>query len=180
MIDILKNISDDIGLCIAEHYADIGAMMDLKRKFKQQEIKQYADYFIRIDLADIEILGEERNDHEKRLSDLRRARQDRAGNGNGDQVSERARVYVNAEFWYPDPGQAHGGLPGRGVDNDLGVHKERQDAVSTDANGGVHQAEMFPPVVQLRGSHSPISPAISDGAPPVPAPGIEGKRDGLA
>lgn len=85
MENIIQDISDDIGLCIEEHYSDIGVMNGLKARFpNDSSIQQYADYFIRIDLAAIEELGKERNDHEKRLSDIRRRRQDNPGAGNGD------------------------------------------------------------------------------------------------
>jgi hypothetical protein len=179
MIDIIQAISDDIGLCIAEHYSDIGVMTDLKRKFKQTEIHQYADYFIRIDLAAIEELGEERNDHEKRLKELRRARQDRASDGNGDQISERAGVYVDASVWNPKPGQVHRGVQGRGVDNDFGLHEERENPLGSNPDGGIHQTELLPSMVQLRGADETIFKTISDSPPSFPAAGIEGERDGL-
>jgi hypothetical protein len=100
MEDIIQDISDDIGLCIKEHYSDIGVMAGLKAKFPNNTtIQQYADYFIRIDLASIEELGEERNDHEKRLSELRRARQDSPGDGDGDKIPTRAGVFDKPEFW---------------------------------------------------------------------------------
>jgi hypothetical protein len=166
MIETLESISIDIGSLIEEYYSDVGVMQNLRRRFKEDTIQQYADYFIRIDLASIEELGEERDGYEKRLSALRRARQDSSGDGNGDQISERTGVYVNASVWNPQPGQVHGGLSGRGTDNDFGVHEERQDTPGTDSNGLFHQAELLSPVVQLRSPDEAVSPTVPDSPSP--------------
>jgi hypothetical protein len=180
MIDTLESISIDIGFLIEEHYSDVGVMQNLKRRFKEDTIQQYADYFIRIDLASIEELGEERDGYEKRLSALRRARQDSSGDGNGDQVSERTGVYVNASVWNPQPRQVHGGLSGRGTDNDFGLHEERQDSAGADIDSLFHQAELLSPVVQLRSPDKTILETVPDSPSPFFANGTESKCDGLA
>jgi hypothetical protein len=180
MIETLQAISDDLGLCISEHYESFGLMQRLQRKFKETEILEWVDYFMVYDLKMIEILGEERDDCEKRLKELRRARQDSPGDGDGDQISERTGVYVAANVWNPKPGPIHGGIQGWGVDHDLGVHEERENTPGPDPDRELHQAEMFSPVVQLRGTYTAISPSISDSATPVSTAGIEGERDGLA
>lgn len=108
MESILQAISDEIGSCIKEHYSDIGVMSGLKAKFiKNTSIQQWADYFIRIDMATIEQLGEERNEHEKRLAELRRARQDRASDGDGNQVSARTGLFNQPQFWDYGDRQTH-------------------------------------------------------------------------
>jgi hypothetical protein len=163
--ETLESISIDIGSLIEEHYSDVGVMKNLKMRFKDDTIQQYADYFIRIDLASIEELGEERDGYEKRLNKLRRARQDRSGDGDGGEVSERTGIYVNASVWNPIPGQVHGGLSGRGTDNDFGLHEERQDAVSTDIDSLFHQTELLSPVVQLRSPDEAVLEAVPDSPP---------------
>ena len=111
MEQTLQDISDSIGECIQEYYSDIGALSGLKIRFRDNDnISQWVDYFIRIDKASIEELGAERDEHEKRLSDLRRARQDRAGDGNGNKIPERAGEYVDASVWNPQSRPPHGRL----------------------------------------------------------------------
>jgi hypothetical protein len=180
MIDTLESISIDIGSLIEEHYSDIGVMTYMKRKFQQTEIQQYADYFIRIDLASIEELGEERDGYEKRLNELRRARQDSSGDGNGGEVSERTGIYVNASVWNPKPRQVHGGLSGRGTDNDFGLHEERQDSAGADIDSLFHQAELLSPMVQLRSPDTAVLETVSDSPSSFFADGTESKCDGLA
>jgi hypothetical protein len=179
MIETLETISRDLGDCIAELYSDSGVMQQIKMKLKDQGILEWADYFIVYNLKMIEILGEERNEHEKRLKELRRARQDSAGDGDGDQVSERAGVYVAANVWNPQPGQVHGGVSGRGIDNNFGIHEEREDPTGTDIDGLFHQTELFPTVVQLRSPSETVSETVSDSATSFFTDGTESERDGL-
>jgi len=103
MKETLKAITEDISLDIAFYYEDIGTMNRIKTRFSSDWIRQMADYFIRYDMTMIEQVGGEKDEIERELAGLRRSGSDRPGDGDGNQVSERAGIFNQPTIWDPYP-----------------------------------------------------------------------------